>query len=403
MIGREIDLQERNKFFDLFFTLPNELQIQILCGLQFDELLALRLSNTSFFNLIHQNESPLVRHLIKNDAPRLLLDLWPPPQIPQAASFAYFLGLTHREIVVRDLATHIADFIMIKICRRTTKSQQEGFHPRYQRIRSRCEPLILTLYHFFESYRNVLMKPVINETSGSRKSGPLYSPSLDQLASPREIEKKIIDRYDTKQLLQVHQIYKLLLAAFVRKLRPPSYAGRLERSLRGWSKTPASQDDIVKVLLLGGIREVKQIIEIKTYSARRKALDDFIEGLTLPKEDDLTRPNGVVSEPPIALSSNPALVANSVERFVTAFLDEEGLNHISRSFPELREIWSHTVESLLLEKNIINSVYEIPTMREFIESLMREEHNETSLRDGEFDDSSGNESDSIDLDGGHEI
>lgn len=226
------------------------------------------------------------------------------------------------------------------------------------------------------------MGPVLNEALNSQKVGASCLPSFQQVGTHQEIEKRIIDRYDPKQLLQVHQMYKLLLAAFVRKLRPPSYAGRLERSLRGWGKTPASQDDIVKVLLVGGIREVKRIIEIKSYAARRKALDEFIETLTLPKEDDDTRSNRVVSEPPIALSSNPALVANSVERFVTAFLDEESLSRISRSFPELREIWSRTAENILLEKNVIDSVYEVPTMREFIESLMREGDDMMGLQQG---------------------
>lgn len=247
------------------------------------------------------------------------------------------------------------------------------------------------------------MAPVMNEASGSQKVGPLYLPSVYRIGSSQKIEKRIIDSYNPKQLLQVHQMYKLLLAAFVRKLRPPSYAGRLERSLRGWSKTPASQDDIAKVLLLGGIREVKRIIEVKTYAARRTALDEFIGGLTLSKGDEITRSNGVVSEPPIALSSSPALVANSVERFVTAFLNEENLSEIAHSFPELREIWSRTAETILLEKKVINSVYEVPTMREFIESLMKEEDCGRRFHEGEYDDMSGNESDSVDLDDEYEL
>lgn len=373
--------------------------MQILCGLDFADMLALRLTHTSFYNLILQNESPIVRHLIKHDAPQLLVDLWPPPQLPQPSSLSYFLGLTHRNVVVRELATYIADFIMIKICRQTTKVQQDGFYPRHQRIRSRCQPLLLTLYHFFESYRNHLVAPVLNEASGFTKVGPLDFSTFPQLGNTQELERMIIDRYDPERLLQVHQMYKLLLAAFVRKLRPPSYAGRFERTLRGWRKTPASQDDIVKVLLLGGIPKVKRIIEIKTYSARIKALDEFLQGLSSTKNEDGARPDGVVAEPPIALSSSPALVANSVERFVTAFLNEEGLSRISGSFPELRDIWSRTAENILLEKNVIRSVYEIPIMREFIESLMKEEDGDPGrgVHPVINDDASGSEADSDDV------
>ena len=367
--------------------------MQILCGLKFKYILALRLTNTLFYHLIQQNVSPIVRHFIRTDASPLLLELWPPPQIPQPASFSYFLGLTHRKVIVRDLAKHIATFIMRKICRRTTESQKEGFQLQYQRIRARCEPLILTLYHFFESYRHISWVPYVNKVLASEQTGPLYIWCFPS-GSPQEVEKQIIDRYDPEQLLQVHQMYKLLLAAFVRKLRPPSYAGRVERALRGWHKDPASQDDIVKVLLLGGIPEVKRIIEIEPYSARRIALDDFIKG-ALPSDEKLTRSNGVVSEPPVALSSDPALVANSVDRFITAFLNEEVSGHITGSFPELNEIWSRAAVDVLLDKNVISSVHEVPVMREFVESLMKEEEDATGLQDDVLDGTSDREADSI--------
>lgn len=402
-------MRRRNKVVALFFALPNELQIHILRELTFGDILSLRLSNSSFYHLINQNESPIIRRCIKHDALSLSLDLWPPPQPPKPATIFYLRGLTHRSLIAWDLATHIADFIMIKICRRTTTSQQEGFNPQHVRIRSRAQPLILTLYHFFESYRNILLVPIMNEARVSSNSTPLYEPpqvSLGGAHSPCDFlnaEKRIIDGYDSKQLLQVHQMYKLLLAAFVRKLRPPSYAGRFERSLRGWSKTPASQDDIVKVLVLGGIREVKRIIEIKTYAARRKSLDEFIEGLKLPKDD---REGGdrvtIVTEPPIAFSANSTLVANSVERFVTAFLNEEMIGRIAPLLPELRHIWSNTAEATLLDKGVIRSVHEIPTMREFIESLMRDEDSggrNDELHDGVYEDTSDGEEERIGIEG----
>ncbi|KAI9867768.1 MAG: hypothetical protein M1830_005746 [Pleopsidium flavum] len=236
----------------------------------------------------------------------------------------------------------------------------------------------MTLHHFLESYRNILLGPLMNEARVSPNSTPLYGQSKVSLGGAQttgdllSAEKSIINSYDPEQLLQVHQMYKLLVPIFVRKLRPPSYAGRFERSLRGWSQTPASQDDIVKVLLLGGIKEVMRIIEVKTYAARRKALDGFIEGLKLPKEDRADG-NGinVVTEPPIAFSPNSGHVANSAERFVTAFLNEEMVDRISPALPELRHMWSHTAEATLLDKGVIRSVHEIPTTREFIESLMR--------------------------------
>jgi hypothetical protein len=76
-----------------------------------------------------------------------------------------------------------------------------------------------------------------------------------------------------------------MVSAYRQKLRPPTYAGTIERKLRGWDRTPASDADVAQVLVYGGMEEVLKIMVIPTYSARLQALNvaiDRINGRSLP-------------------------------------------------------------------------------------------------------------------------
>ncbi len=358
-----------------------------MCELAFDELLALRLSNSSFNQAILQNESHLVRHILKRDTPSLVLNLWPPPEPPQPTTISYLSALNHRDAVAWKMATHIADFIMIKICRRTTGPQQAAFAFPFRRIRSRTQPLILTLYHFFECCRReILLTPVTKQEPRLLESlAPDGSLAPDSGTPYRQcyfafMQATIIGSYDPKQLLQVHQMYQLILAAFVRKLRPPSYAGRFERTLRGWSKAPATQTDIAKVLLLGGLGEVERIIKHKTYAARRTALDEFIEGLPPSKKIRLGT-NAVVAEAP---TQEEVLYADLIP------------------FPDLGHIWNTAADYVLLAEGVIRRVSDIGGMRVFVEALMKDDDDDGLRDDGWQDDmdrASSDEEDPLGEDG----
>lgn len=85
--------------------------------------------------------------------------------------------------------------------------------------------------------------------------------------------------YDDKTLLQVHQIFPVVVASFVRRLRPPSYAGRLERTIRGYLKDKPADEIYATALCVGGLRQVEKFWEIKGYSARRGAVDRWYHGV----------------------------------------------------------------------------------------------------------------------------
>ncbi len=75
--------------------------------------------------------------------------------------------------------------------------------------------------------------------------------------------------YDDRTLLQVHQVFPLVVASFCRRLRPPSYVGRVERSIRGYLREKPPDEVHVAALCVGGLRQVERFWEIKGYNTRR--------------------------------------------------------------------------------------------------------------------------------------
>jgi hypothetical protein len=61
--------------------------------------------------------------------------------------------------------------------------------------------------------------------------------------------------YDNTTLLQVHQIFPLLVSSLCRKLMPPSYLGRIERSIRGYLREQPPDHVQAAILCIGGLRE----------------------------------------------------------------------------------------------------------------------------------------------------
>lgn len=84
-----------------------------------------------------------------------------------------------------------------------------------------------------------------------------------------------MDMYDDDLLLTVHQVFPLVLSSFSRRLRPPSYAGRLERSIKGMLKDKPADEVYATIIVIGGLRQVERFWETKGYNTRRAAVDQW--------------------------------------------------------------------------------------------------------------------------------
>lgn len=131
-------------------------------------------------------------------------------------------------------------------------------------------PLIFTIFHFFEKYREL--------HAAHLSSGRV--PLRLQAFTLNPIERQVMEMYDDQTLLQVHQVFPLILSSYSRRLRPPSYAGRLERSIRGYLKDKPADEVYTTVLAIGGLRQAESFWQTKGYNARRAAVDTWYSFVT---------------------------------------------------------------------------------------------------------------------------
>ncbi|EPE26876.1 hypothetical protein GLAREA_02790 [Glarea lozoyensis ATCC 20868] len=254
---------------ELFLTLPAELQAQIIAPLPIHAVLNLRLVSKTFHALVTLNESPIARYHIANSLPKYTLKLYPVPD-PQFINLHYLCGIWHRLQVALKLSTMITQQATKELFSRTTEAARLEFEPQSQRMCKRLTPLVFALFHFFETYRDLHVKHL---TYGG-------VPLRMQAFTLNPIETQVMAMYDDHTLLKVHQVFPLILSSISRRLRPPSYAGRIERSIKGYLKDRPADEVYSSIVLVGGLRQAQRFWEKKGYNIRREAVDVWYSYIT---------------------------------------------------------------------------------------------------------------------------
>ncbi|CAN9253936.1 unnamed protein product [Alternaria alternata] len=85
-------------------------------------------------------------------------------------------------------------------------------------------------------------------------------------------ERKILKNLDAPLRLQYFYMYCFIVQVLLRKLRPSSRTGAVEKFLRGWSNQPACSEDIAFLLILGGTGQIAKLLACPMYSDRRRYL-----------------------------------------------------------------------------------------------------------------------------------
>lgn len=140
-------------------------------------------------------------------------------------------------------------------------------------------PLLFTMFHFFERYRELHVKHLLSGGTPLRLQPYTLNP----------IERQVMSTYSDKTLLHLHQIFPLVLSSYSRRLRPPSYAGRLERSIKGYLKDKPADEVYTTILLVGGLRQAESFWHTKGYNARRAAVDTWYGFVTTNPADIVTK------------------------------------------------------------------------------------------------------------------
>lgn len=399
---------------NLLLALPNELQAQVIAPLPIHTILTLRLVSKSFHTLITLNEASIARYHATHSIPAYALQIYPLPD-PTHVNLHYLCSIWHRLHVASKLSTMIAAQVTKEIFLRTSEAQRLEFEPQHRRMRQRLVPLIFALFHFFETYRDLHVQHL---ASGGV---PLHL----QPFTLNPIECQVMAMYDDRTLLKVHQVFPLVMSSFSRRLRPPSYAGRVERSIKGYLKDRPADEVYSTIISVGGLRQAQRFWETKGYNARRAAVDIWYGFVTrspveAPPRSKMAlitqlgrkKPNAsadaATSETVAghnATSCNewfcvkPTCQSNrrrhSTDNLVfhsslsagppMSPLSREQLRSVLPDLQHLANIWCHTAEALILERKIVERAQDIKRTHQVLLELIRDDGT-----DGVDDWSSGN-------------
>ncbi|KAI0402061.1 F-box domain-containing protein [Xylaria palmicola] len=387
-------------FDQLFAILPNELKIQIIASLPLSDILNMRIASRSWLAMITFNESAITRYHLEHHIPAYATRLYPPPE-PPLMKLHYLCGIWHRLHVASKLSFLISERVTKEIFLRTSEVQRNDFAPQYERMRRRLVPLLFTIFHFFETYRDLHLEYIKEHGHGLASEPYTINP----------IERQVMNMYDDQTLLRVHQVFPLVVSSFCRRLRPPSYVGRFERSLRGYLRDKPEDEVYVTALCVGGLRQVERIWEVKGYNARRTTVDTWYQSVTNePVEHAPKHRRGFMGLSRKKSSFNIGeggrnisdLTAGSRERrgsdsgrrgsdvstnswrdfvFGTSLsegmpmgpLPREQLQMLLPNLPDLHSIWLPTAEALILDRGIVGRPQDIKRNAPALLDLIRED------------------------------
>ncbi|KAK0751751.1 hypothetical protein B0T18DRAFT_387833 [Schizothecium vesticola] len=360
-----------------FATLPLELQSQILGHLDVPDILRLRLVSRAWNGFITAHDTDIAfSHLRQPHIPTFAINLFPAKE-PSPADLGYVARLWHRYSVACRLSHEMSEWITqdLFLCR--TKARRVRFAKNESLIRYRLVPFLLIVAHFLETYRRLLLHP---STS-----------SLDHAA----LEKGILEQYDDFSLLQLRQLFPILMAYQARRLRPPSYLGHVERPLRGYLSEPPPDHVQIAMLYLGGLRDVSRLTRISSYENLCATVDSWYEQTAsrpVPRKpigrlrNSLFKPihhrigtatqKGKDTRLPLAMASDPTGKAIGVPPTSLASgppmgpLTPDETSRVLDRLPETKDmILVGTAEEMLLDRGVVPRAQDIKKNAEVLEEL----------------------------------
>jgi hypothetical protein len=372
-------------FEQLVFNLPHELVINILYSLTLQELLYLRLVSRSWYTLVTMHEDPLSRHHIYHHVPQHAVSLYPPTSF----DLHYLCGLWHRIHVATRLSDLIGAWATKELFLLNTEAKRNEFAMQSHRMWRRLIPLVFTIYHFFERYRDLHIEYLErNNGIGLRHAPHTFNP----------IELDIMSLYDDQTILRVHEVFPLFMSAFCRRLRPPTYVGRVERSFRGYLREPPSEDLQVAILILGGLGQAEKFWVTKGYNARRNMVDAWHQALIKPQIDANIRSasNNKPRRPFMGLGRKRRLSNDDKKKgfgsdprndptrtsVLSSKLNSSSgmgsptpkyIHSVLSDLPVLQHIWLLTAEAVIISRKIVAGPHQIKRNTQVLFELIRED------------------------------
>ncbi|KAI9816941.1 MAG: hypothetical protein M1826_001713 [Phylliscum demangeonii] len=345
-----------------FLSLPVEICLQIIGHVGYEDLITLRHTSRGLRQLMSAHEGSIVRAHVRGVVPADLLALVDPLQ-REAHTLCFLAQLAYRQRVCRQLARLMMDFVSREHFHFRTERQRRRFVAEHEHAQRKMVPLLFLLFHHFESFQRRWIWQAL----------PLPAIELDWPAW----ESENMQQYAYRDLILATEMYTLVSRALERQLRPPSYAGRVERLVRGWTQQRPVEGAIVRLFLIGGLPEVRRILAVADYGARVRALHRWSDALDGWRHVDgrWGRTKRVRGPPPPPL---PAL-APCVDRY---WLPQScarpmprpssgELLHLLPRLPHIWEVWFPAAEWELVTRGVLQGPNSIPAPHQFLMELLR--------------------------------
>ena len=134
-------------------------------------------------------------------------------------------------------------------------------------LKHKMIPLIITLRHYLEQCAASLIRT-------TRITGATFR----NVFLPQTAE--VISAYDVDHMHLVHKFWMFLVWLSGQILRRPTYAGTVERTLRGWSTDERIPHFEFRLFLVfGNVGALTQLIRAHTPKHRRKVIEKFLARL----------------------------------------------------------------------------------------------------------------------------
>jgi hypothetical protein len=253
-------------FLEALLRLPNELHLHILCELCVADVLSLRRTSRVLNELITGNAPSLVRHWVRCRLGDLHLRLYPAPS-PNAADFLFLLAMRRRHIASIRLTRHLADVLVGDPLKHMCPRQKQLWTSAYERMM----PLVFGVGFFLDEHRRLLL----DRDLGRIRPRSHLGYNVCTTTGITDQEMKIMKKLDPPLRLQYFYMYCFIVQVLMRKLRPSSRTGPVEKFLRGWLSQPACPEDVAFFIVLGGIGQIAKLLARPKYTERRRYLHAF--------------------------------------------------------------------------------------------------------------------------------
>ncbi|KAL8742348.1 MAG: hypothetical protein Q9184_008270 [Pyrenodesmia sp. 2 TL-2023] len=168
---------------------------------------------------------------------------------------------------------------MDSLVRKTSAHRmQTAYAPVIEKMVTDFKPHLMIISHMLDTYRSSVTD-LVRDPNTSIHQEPTDSTRRAQ-SWRKEID--ILREYNEVHVFNTEKVFELLKKTLSRQLRPVSYAGSLERRIRGLSKPPASQEQVVSLMVFGGLSAVTRIVVMKSYDMRIRALELWMKNILSP-------------------------------------------------------------------------------------------------------------------------